>query len=81
MSYTFTAEVLGVAMNITGDFEEEEYETLHNPRIPASFLIEEIEHKGENLEVDAFPDCILDKLEKESFKQVKDDYEESRLDN
>ena len=60
--YSFETEILGVTMQVSGEFEPEEPMTHDCPGWPASFEIDTIEHKGEELEVDSFPTEMLNEI-------------------
>ena len=59
MNYSFTTEILGVQMEVEGVLDTGEAQSMDCPGYEAFFEIDTITHKGEELEVDGFPDSML----------------------
>jgi len=70
MSYSFTTDLFGLTVEVTGEFTPEEAQTFDYPGCPAEFEIECIEHKGEQFEVDGLPDSELEFIIKEAFESA-----------
>lgn len=76
MSYSFTTDLFGLTVLVTGEFTPEEKQTFDYPGCEAEFHIQEIEHKGEQLEIDSLPDEELKFIAIEAFSKAKDDADE-----
>jgi hypothetical protein len=70
MSYSFTTDLFGLTVLVTGEFSPEEAQTFDYPGCSAEFNIEEIEHKGEQLEIDSLPDGELREIVKAAFESA-----------
>ena len=76
--YKFKTKLFGLSVEITGEFEAEELETLTDPKISAAFVIEYIEHSNGSIDIDDLSDQVLCRIEKQAHeaatKEVSDDY-------
>lgn len=73
MSYTFTTDLFGLTVEVTGEFSPEEPMTFDYPGCPAEFEIDCIEHKGEQFEVDSLPDFELKMINDAAFDAATED--------
>ena len=77
MSYSFTTELFGLNVLVTGEFLPEEQQTFDYPGSPADFDIHEIEHKGEQLEIDSLPDEDLQEIIDAAFESASNEAQNS----
>ena len=75
-SYTFKAELFGLDVEVSGEFEAGESQTMTDPGLEPCFVIECISHKDEAFEVDALPDKELNMIEKVAFEKAADEHGE-----
>ena len=75
--YTFKTELFGLTVEVEGTFEAGEAPSIDCPGCEPEFIIEDIQHKGESLEVDSLPDEVLEAIVKEAFEKYDDDYDPS----
>ena len=73
MSYTFNTELLGLTVEVEGEFSPAEAPSIDCPGWPAEFEINTIEHKGELLEVDQIDDSTLANIEQAAFDAASDE--------
>jgi hypothetical protein len=77
MSYSFTKELFGLNVLVTGEFSPEEPRTLDYPGCPADFEIETIEHKGDQLEIDSLPEEELSEIIRYAFESASNEAQNS----
>ena len=70
MSYSFTTDLFGLTVLVTGEFSPEEPRTFNYPGCPAEFDIQEIEHKGEQIEIDSLPEEELSEIISAAFESA-----------
>lgn len=73
MNYSFITELFGLNVLVTGEFTLEEKQTFDYPGCEAEFDIQEIEHKGEQLEVDSLPEQELKEIHKAAFESATEE--------
>ena len=77
MSYSFTTDLFGLTVEVTGEFTPEEKQTFDYPGCEAEFHIQEIEHKGEQLEIDSLPDSELREIASTAFEKAANDAQDN----
>lgn len=73
--FTFKTVLLGLDVEVGGEFSPAEPQTLTDPGWPPGFEIESITHKGEDIEIDQVPDEWIKDIEEEAFKAASDQNE------
>lgn len=77
MSYSFTTELFGLSVLVTGEFSPEEPMTFNYPGCPAEFEIETIEHKGDQIEIDSLPEEELSEIISAAFESASNEAQNS----
>ena len=73
MSYSFTTDLFGLTVEVTGEFTPEEKQTFDYQGCSSDFEIEAIEHKGEQLEIDSLPDEELSEIVSAAFESASNE--------
>ena len=73
MSYTFTTELFGLTVEVEGEFDEGQKETMIDPGIEPSFEVESVTHKG--CELEDLPDEVWEELAQAAFDDALDNYD------
>jgi hypothetical protein len=70
MSYSFNTDLFGITLLVTGEFSPEEKHTFDYPGCSASFEIDTVEHKGEQIEIDLFADYAISLIVDAAFESA-----------
>jgi len=70
MSYSFNCDIFGVVMQVSGEFEPGEPQTMTDLGFPPEFVIETVEHCGNELDWDCFPAKELDYICDTAFEKA-----------
>jgi hypothetical protein len=73
MSYTFETELFGLTVEVEGEFDEGQKETMVDPSIAPSFEVWTVMHKG--WEMADLPDEVWEALEHAAFKDAHDKHD------
>ena len=73
MSYTFETTLFGLTVEVEGEFDEGQKETMIDPGIEPSFEVWTVCHKG--FELCDLPDEEWEALEKAAFDDAHDNYD------
>ena len=73
MSYTFETELFGLTVEVEGEFDEGQKETMIDPGIEPSFEVESVKHKG--CELEDLPDGVYEDLSQAAFDDAHDNYD------
>ena len=73
MSYTFTTELFGLTVEVEGEFDEGQRETMIDPGIEPSFDVWTVTHKG--CELEDLSDEVWVELSQAAFEDAHANYD------